>query len=140
MTDEWPGHCRNDRRVVVFIDRAHPLAASVATVRQVLDIRGSRRGSRRRAGQVGHLPEMRELRRQEQLQAPARHGAVMSTRSVDLRDPLNDAISIYFNDATLAAAFVARWCAGYRVENSDGVSDQRGSAVAAHMAGFHKTP
>ena len=32
-----------------------------------------------------------------------------------LRGPLNDAIAIYFNDATLAAAFVARWCAGYRV-------------------------
>jgi hypothetical protein len=38
-----------------------------------------------------------------------------------LRGPLNDAIAIYFNDATLAAAFVARWCAGYRAESTDGV-------------------
>jgi hypothetical protein len=25
---------------------------------------------------------------------------------------LNDAISIYFADATLASAFIARWCVG----------------------------
>jgi len=35
-----------------FIDGANPLAASVARVRWALDIRGSLRGSRRRAGQV----------------------------------------------------------------------------------------
>jgi hypothetical protein len=28
-----------------------------------------------------------------------------------MRGVLNDAISIYFADATLASAFVARWCA-----------------------------
>jgi len=51
-----------------------------------------------------------------------------------LRGPLNDAIAIYFNDATLAAAFVARWCAGYRVENAKGSSGSgRGSADAAHF-------
>ena len=50
------------------------------------------------------------------------------------RGPLNDAIAIYFNDATLAAAFVARWCAGYRVENAKGSSGSgRGSADAAHF-------
>src|SRR5437762_11351216 len=32
------------------------------------------------------------------------------------RGVLNDAISIYFADATLAGAFVARWCAGPKVE------------------------
>jgi hypothetical protein len=31
------------------------------------------------------------------------------------RGVLNDAASIYFLDTTLAGAFVARWCAGYRV-------------------------
>jgi hypothetical protein len=31
------------------------------------------------------------------------------------RGVLNDALSIYFADATLASAFVARWCAGYKV-------------------------
>lgn len=35
------------------------------------------------------------------------------------RGMLNDAVSIYFRDATLASAFVARWCGGSRIE-SDG--------------------
>jgi len=30
-----------------------------------------------------------------------------------LRGVLNDAVSIYFTDAALAGAFVARWCIGY---------------------------
>src|SRR5215469_4092742 len=29
-----------------------------------------------------------------------------------MRGVLNEAISLYFDDATLASAFVARWCAG----------------------------
>jgi hypothetical protein len=33
------------------------------------------------------------------------------------RGVLNDALSIYFGDATLASAFVAR-CAGYSVETA----------------------
>src|SRR6266446_4937649 len=36
-----------------------------------------------------------------------------------MRGVLNDAMSIYFLDATLASAFVARWCAGYKVETTD---------------------
>jgi hypothetical protein len=36
------------------------------------------------------------------------------------RGVLNDAVAIYFRDPTLAAAFVSRWCIGYRVEPSDG--------------------
>jgi hypothetical protein len=31
---------------------------------------------------------------------------------------LNDAIPIYFADATLASAFVARWCVGAKVETA----------------------
>ena len=31
-----------------------------------------------------------------------------------MRGALNDAVSIYFLDATLASAFVARWCVGSR--------------------------
>src|SRR6266436_9585700 len=38
-----------------------------------------------------------------------------------MRGVLNDAVSIYFLDATLAGAFVARWCAGSRVETGGGV-------------------
>jgi len=41
------------------------------------------------------------------------------------RGVLNDAVSIFFADATLAGAFVARWCAGYRVEISGGVYQVR---------------
>jgi hypothetical protein len=39
-----------------------------------------------------------------------------------MRGALNDALSIYFLDATLASAFVARWCAGYKVETAERVS------------------
>jgi hypothetical protein len=38
-----------------------------------------------------------------------------------MRGVLNDAVSIYFLDATPASAFVARWCAGYKIETADGV-------------------
>jgi len=38
-----------------------------------------------------------------------------------MRGVLNDAVSIYFLDATLASAFVARWCAGYKIETAEGV-------------------
>ena len=39
-----------------------------------------------------------------------------------LRGVLNDAVSIYFRDATLASAFVARWCAASKVERRAGCS------------------
>ena len=38
-----------------------------------------------------------------------------------MRGVLNDAVSIYFLDATLASAFAIRWCTGYKVETADGV-------------------
>ena len=41
------------------------------------------------------------------------------------RGPLNDAVSIYFADATLASAFVARWCVGAKVETAGGVFQVR---------------
>ena len=47
---------------------------------------------------------------------------------------LNDAIAFYLNDATLAGAFVARWCVGYKVESADGVSDTRGRADTVECA------
>lgn len=34
---------------------------------------------------------------------------------------LNDALSIYFADATLTSAFVARWCDRAKVEAAGGV-------------------
>jgi hypothetical protein len=41
------------------------------------------------------------------------------------RGVLNDALSIYFADATLASAFVARWCVGAKVETTGGVFQVR---------------
>jgi hypothetical protein len=38
-----------------------------------------------------------------------------------LRGVLNDTLSVYFLNPTLAGAFVARWCAGYKVEAAEGV-------------------
>jgi hypothetical protein len=42
-----------------------------------------------------------------------------------MRGVLNDAISIYFADATLASAFVARWCVASKVETAGGVFQVR---------------
>src|SRR6266403_996237 len=57
------------------------------------------------------------------------------------RGVLNDALSIYFGDATLASAFVARWCAGYKVETAGGVFEVREDEPAPRLAtGPHSTP
>ena len=40
----------------------------------------------------------------------------------------NDALSIYFEDATRASAFVARWCVGAKVETAGGVFQVRKDA------------
>jgi hypothetical protein len=42
-----------------------------------------------------------------------------------MRGVLNDAVSIYFADATLASAFVARWCVGRQIETTGGVFQVR---------------
>src|SRR6516162_4087214 len=42
-----------------------------------------------------------------------------------VRGVLNDAISIYFADAMLASAFVARWCIGSKAETMGGVFQVR---------------
>ena len=41
------------------------------------------------------------------------------------RGVLSDGLSIYFADATLANAFVVRWCVGARVEATEGVFQVR---------------
>ena len=54
---------------------------------------------------------------------------------------LNDALSIYFADATLANAFVARWCLGAKVEPTGGVFQVREDEPAPRVgAGLHRTP
>jgi hypothetical protein len=57
------------------------------------------------------------------------------------RGVLNDALSIYFADATLASAFVARWCAGYQVETSGGVFQVRQDEPMPRVGATpHRTP
>jgi hypothetical protein len=54
---------------------------------------------------------------------------------------LNDAVSIYLPDATLASAFFARWCAGYSVETDGGVFHVREDKPLPRVgAGLHQTP
>jgi hypothetical protein len=54
---------------------------------------------------------------------------------------VNDALALYFADAGLAHAFVARFCCGYRVETIAGAFAIRGDARAARRsATAHKTP
>jgi hypothetical protein len=43
---------------------------------------------------------------------------------------LNDAVSLYFADATFASAFVARWCAASEVETAGGVFQVREDELA----------
>jgi hypothetical protein len=57
------------------------------------------------------------------------------------RGVLNDAPSIYFADAALANAFVARWCVGARVEATGGVFQVRGDEPVPRLgATMHRTP
>ena len=58
-----------------------------------------------------------------------------------VRGVLNDAISIYFADATLASAFVARWCVGSKAETAGGVFQVREDEPPPRIgAGLHRTP
>jgi hypothetical protein len=50
-----------------------------------------------------------------------------------MRGVLNDALSIRLLDATLASAFVARWCAGHRVETAEGVFRIRADEPTARV-------
>ena len=57
------------------------------------------------------------------------------------RGVLNDAISIYFPDAALAGAFVARWCIGYKVETAGGALRVREDEPTPRVgAGLHRRP
>src|SRR5262249_39042184 len=50
-----------------------------------------------------------------------------------MRGVLNDAVSIYFLEATLASAFVARWCAGSKAEAEGGVFRLRDDELGARI-------
>jgi len=58
-----------------------------------------------------------------------------------VRGVLNDALSVYFLDPTLAGVFVARWCAGYKVETAEGVFRVRADEPTPRIgATMHRTP
>jgi hypothetical protein len=58
----------------------------------------------------------------------------------ELRGVVNDAVAIYFLDATLAAAFWSRWCTGSKVEISEGAFRVRADPPAPRaQARPHKT-
>ena len=58
-----------------------------------------------------------------------------------VRGVLNDALSIYFADATLASAFVARWCVATKVEIAGWVFAVRRDDLEPRVgAGLHRTP
>ena len=58
-----------------------------------------------------------------------------------MRGVLNDAVSVYFRDATLASAFVARWCAISKLETAHGAYSIRTEDPAPRTAsGLHRTP
>jgi hypothetical protein len=58
-----------------------------------------------------------------------------------VRGVLNDAISIYFADAMLAGAFVARWCTGSKAETMGGAFQVREDEPAPRIGvGLHRTP
>jgi hypothetical protein len=54
---------------------------------------------------------------------------------------LNNALSTYFAEGTLAGAFVAPWCVGSKAETAGGVFQVREDEPEARVgAGPHKTP
>ena len=57
------------------------------------------------------------------------------------RGVVNDAIAVYFADATIAGAFVARWCVGHKADSTDGLFRVRDDAPTTRIgAATHKTP
>lgn len=57
-----------------------------------------------------------------------------------LRGLVNDAVAIYFRDATLAAAFVSRWCTRSPVEIAEGAFQVRADQPLPRVPGkAHRT-
>jgi hypothetical protein len=54
------------------------------------------------------------------------------------RGVVNDAIAIYLADATIASAFVARWCAGHRAVAVDGLFRVREDEPTQRMGASHQ--
>ena len=58
-----------------------------------------------------------------------------------LRGVVNDTLAIYFLNTSLANAFVARWCLGYRVETYEDSYRLRNDEPTSRIAApHHRTP
>jgi hypothetical protein len=58
-----------------------------------------------------------------------------------VRGVVNDAIAVYFSDATIASSFVARWCVGHKAESMDGLFRVREDEPQRRMQlPAHKSP
>lgn len=57
-----------------------------------------------------------------------------------MRGVINDAVAVYFRDATLAAAFVARWCAPATRELGEGCFRVREDEPVPLIAALHHKP
>jgi hypothetical protein len=53
--------------------------------------------------------------------------------------PIQGGRAAYARCATLASAFVARWCAGYKVETAEGVFGVREDEPMPRVWGLHRT-
>ena len=53
--------------------------------------------------------------------------------------PIQGGRAAYARCATLASAFVARWCAGYKVETAEGVFVVREDEPMPRVWGLHRT-
>jgi hypothetical protein len=58
-----------------------------------------------------------------------------------MRGVVNNSLAIYFSDAALASAFVARWCIGDKLETVEGAFRVREDEPRRRMpAASHRTP
>src|SRR5438045_9581609 len=53
------------------------------------------------------------------------------------RGVVNDAIAVYFADAAIASAFVARWCAGHKAEVAEGLLRIRDDEPTQRISAAH---
>jgi hypothetical protein len=51
----------------------------------------------------------------------------------------NDAIAVYFADATIASAFVARWCVGQKAEVAKGLLRIENESPSRKIAAHHSS-
>jgi hypothetical protein len=57
------------------------------------------------------------------------------------RGVVNDAVAVYFADVTIAAGFVARWCAGHKAASRNGLFQVREDEPAPRkLASHYKGP